>query len=109
MAEEKKLLIAGVDEAGKGCLLGSLVFGCTLFYDDGTLERLRVNDSKKLSPKRREELYEKIIDSALDTQILEFTASHLNDYHYKKGLTMNEIEVLGFSMVLKIREPRFRS
>ena len=92
-------LIAGVDEAGKGCLFGSMVFGCAMYRDDGTLDRLGVNDSKKLTPKKRSMLYEKILDTAVDVQMLEFTASHLDNYH-KKGITMTEMGIMGFAMIL---------
>ncbi len=55
-------LVAGVDEAGRGPLAGPVVCACCVMgdtYIEG------INDSKKLSEKKREALYEKIIASAL--------------------------------------------
>lgn len=51
-------LIAGVDEAGRGCLAGPVVAGavCVKKHRLGELLRRGVKDSKKLSPKRREKL-----------------------------------------------------
>lgn len=56
--------ICGIDDAGRGCMLGPLVIaGVSL--DKKNLKKLSalgVKDSKKLSPKLREELYKKIIN-----------------------------------------------
>ncbi len=55
-------IIAGVDEAGRGPLAGPVVSAAVILPENHALEGLR--DSKKLSPKRREELYEQIQESA---------------------------------------------
>ncbi len=53
-------MLCGVDEAGRGCLAGDLVVaGCVLHVDIDEL-----NDSKKLSEKKREELYGIIIKNS---------------------------------------------
>jgi len=53
--------ICGIDEAGRGPIAGPLVIaGCVLFKDIKGL-----NDSKKLTHKKREELYEKIINNSI--------------------------------------------
>lgn len=56
-------LICGVDEAGRGPLAGPVCAAAVILPDDVYIEGL--NDSKKLSEKRREELYEKITEVAL--------------------------------------------
>ncbi len=53
--------ICGVDEAGKGSVLGPMVTGGVLVYDLTELEGLGLRDSKQLTPHKREELYEEII------------------------------------------------
>ncbi|MFA3783716.1 ribonuclease HII [Melioribacteraceae bacterium 4301-Me] len=60
---KKIKLIAGVDEAGRGPIAGPVVAAAVIFSKDTILEG--VNDSKKLSAKQREFLFNKIIDSAL--------------------------------------------
>lgn len=55
--------IAGVDEAGRGPLAGPVCAAAVILPDDAVIEGL--NDSKKLSEKKREELYDKIINTAL--------------------------------------------
>jgi ribonuclease HII len=57
------MLVAGVDEAGRGCVIGPLVVaGVALQRDDlPRLAELGVKDSKLLTPKKREELYPEIL------------------------------------------------
>ena len=50
--------IAGVDEAGRGCLAGPVVAAAVILPRDLTIEGLK--DSKKLSEKQRERLFVKI-------------------------------------------------
>ena len=56
-------IIAGVDEVGRGPLLGSVVAACVVLPKDFYLEGL--TDSKKLSEKKREEYYKIIKEEAL--------------------------------------------
>ncbi|MCD8369346.1 MAG: ribonuclease HII [Clostridiales bacterium] len=53
----------GVDEAGRGPLAGPVVTGAVILPED--CEILFLNDSKKLSEKRREELFDEIRDKAV--------------------------------------------
>ncbi len=74
MAEERKLYaegnesgpvkyIAGVDEVGRGPLAGPVVTAAVILPEDFSI--LGVNDSKKLSEKRRDELFEQIKEAAV--------------------------------------------
>ena len=60
-------LIAGIDEVGRGPLIGSVVCAAVIlpidFYDE------RINDSKKLTPKKRELLYDVIKENAISIGI----------------------------------------
>jgi ribonuclease HII len=56
-------LIAGVDEAGRGPLAGPVVAAAVIFGPSCIIEG--VDDSKKLSPARRVELFEQIVSQAL--------------------------------------------
>lgn len=55
--------LIGIDEVGRGCLAGPVYAAAVVFHD---LERmpLGIRDSKKLSHERREELYERIFETA---------------------------------------------
>lgn len=62
-------LIAGVDEAGRGPLAGPLVVAAVVF--DPTRPRINgLDDSKRLTPARREQLYERIVERALAWKIV---------------------------------------
>ena len=73
-AFEDKLsgMVAGVDEAGRGPWAGPVVAGAAVFLtrkvDNYLLENL--NDSKKITPKKREILYEKLLEAQAQGQVL---------------------------------------
>ena len=56
-------LICGIDEAGRGPLAGPVVVGAVVMRPESKIEW--VNDSKKVTEKRREILYDKITEEAL--------------------------------------------
>lgn len=61
-------LIAGVDEAGRGSLVGPVMVAAVILPENIYLERL--DDSKKLSAKIREILYDKIISAAISFNVV---------------------------------------
>ena len=67
--EEQKLYsgnieyICGIDEAGRGPLAGPVVVGAVIMPKDSFIEG--VNDSKKVSEKKREKLYDEITENAI--------------------------------------------
>lgn len=62
--ESKKVeYICGIDEAGRGPLAGPVVVGAVIMPKDSFIEG--VNDSKKISEKKREKIYEQIIEEAI--------------------------------------------
>ncbi len=63
LAEKGYMLIAGVDEAGRGPLAGPVVAGCVIFPAEGPFPK--ANDSKKLSEKARDKLFDEITSMAL--------------------------------------------
>ena len=60
-------IICGVDEAGRGPLAGPVVAAACILPDDAIIEGL--NDSKKISEKRREKLFDIIVKTAIDYSI----------------------------------------
>jgi ribonuclease HII len=57
-------LLAGVDEVGRGCLAGPVVAACVIYPNDAAACFPLVNDSKKISPKKREDLFTQIDETA---------------------------------------------
>ena len=59
--------ICGIDEAGRGPLAGPVVVGAVILPEDSFIEG--VNDSKKISEKKREKIYEQIIKEAISYSV----------------------------------------
>ena len=60
-------LVAGVDEVGRGPLVGPVVCACVILPKDYFNEQ--INDSKKISEKKREKLYDTIMQEAISVGI----------------------------------------
>lgn len=60
-------LIAGVDEVGRGCLFGDVVAAAVILPENMEIDG--VNDSKKLSEKKREQLFDIIMANAVSVGI----------------------------------------
>ncbi len=70
-------IICGVDEAGRGPLAGDVYAAAVILNDETLIEGL--NDSKKLSEKRREELFDIIIQKADAYCIATATAAEIDE------------------------------
>lgn len=69
-------LVAGVDEAGRGPLAGPVVAAAVILDDLQPIAGL--NDSKKLTEKRREKLYDEILAKALCCSIAEASVQEID-------------------------------
>ncbi|MDV2468792.1 ribonuclease HII [Acinetobacter chinensis] len=74
---ENKMKIAGVDEAGRGPLVGSVVAAAVILDPNNPIEGL--NDSKKLTEKKREKLFIEIQEKALAWAIAEATHTEIDE------------------------------
>ncbi len=70
------IVFAGMDEAGRGPLAGNVVAACVVMPPEPLIEW--VDDSKKLSPKRREAVYEQIMDIAQYVGVGEATPEEID-------------------------------
>ncbi len=62
--------LAGVDEAGRGACAGPLVVASVILRDPHASELAKVRDSKEISEKNREELFDVVTDAALSVSIV---------------------------------------
>ncbi|MCW7069292.1 MAG: ribonuclease HII [Methanophagales archaeon] len=90
----------GIDEAGRGPVIGSLFVAGVLNFEG--LGVLGVRDSKKLSSKRREQLA-KLIENATEVQVMELTAKEIDER--RKSQSMNEITVDLFARIIELLHP----
>ena len=81
--------ICGIDEAGRGPLAGPVVVAAVIMPKDSLIEG--VNDSKKVSEKKREALYEQITDEAIAWGVGIIDQKEIDEINIlnatKKGLT----------------------
>jgi len=75
--------IAGVDEVGRGCLFGDVVTAAVILPKGLVLEG--VNDSKKLTEKKRNMLYDIIIENALSYSITTLPAATIDEINIKQA------------------------
>lgn len=72
--------ICGVDEAGAGPLAGPVVAAAVILPSSGsTLQELGLTDSKKLSEKKRDFLFDKIQEEAISFHIAEISAAEIDE------------------------------
>ena len=88
--------ICGIDEAGRGPLAGPVVVGAAVMPRDSKLEW--VNDSKKVTEKRREILYDRITEEALAWGVGIISEKEIDELNIlnatKKGLHLALGEVI---------------
>lgn len=70
-------LIAGVDEAGRGSLVGPVVIAAVILPKNTYLPKL--NDSKKISAKTRKELFQEIKKVAISFSVIEVSAEKVDE------------------------------
>lgn len=69
--------IAGVDEVGRGPLAGPVVTACVIMDLEHLIDG--VDDSKKLSEKRREELFDQILSHAISYKVSAVSESRIDE------------------------------
>jgi len=87
-----EVYIAGVDEAGRGPVIGPLVLCVYIIQNDkeNKLKELGVKDSKILSKNAREKIHSKIIEHANDYKTIHLSAADIDEM--RKIATLNRIE-----------------
>ena len=83
--------ICGIDEAGRGPLAGPVVIASVIMPEDSMIEG--VNDSKKISEKKREKIYDQILEEAISYGVAIIGQDEIDDINIlnatKKGLTVS--------------------
>ena len=96
-AKNKNQRIIGADEVGRGSLAGPIV-GAAVKLEFQHLDLLKdVKDSKKLSPKKREEIYERVKENRIEYSISECSNLHID----QNGISVSNKEVL-FNSINKL-------
>lgn len=88
--------IVGIDEAGRGCIIGNLVM-CAGLIDDSDATKLRnlgVKDSKLLSPKKRERLAE-VLPHFMRYELLTISPKEIDNAVFSETTNLNWLEADG--------------
>jgi len=91
-------LVAGIDEVGRGPIAGPVVSAAVILPKD--FDVLYIDDSKKLSPQRREELYEKIYKKALDVGVGIVDSASIDD--------INIYQTTKISMAIAVKNLKYK-
>ncbi len=106
--------VIGIDEAGKGPVIGSMFIGFAIINLEGGLKELNsfqdmlkkevgVRDSKMLTPKRRNEIYQKLKEM-FDIKYVQLTPA-LIDTNFFRGGKLNQLEIDGIVQILNAEKP----
>ncbi len=101
------MIICGIDEAGKGPVLGSLII-CGVTIEKSKIKKLKalkVADSKLLSKKIREELYDKIIRVVDDYELIVLEPKDIDFALNSPVLNLNKLEANHTCELLKKLNP----
>ncbi len=90
-------MISGIDEAGRGPVIGPMVVAGVKINDDGKLIELGVKDSKRLTPSTREEL-EGMIKDCSEFTIRVVSAEDIDSL--RNSMSLNELEADLFAAII---------
>lgn len=96
-------MICGIDEAGRGALIGPMVIAGVVIDKkyEKKLKSLGVKDSKQLSPKKRESLAKEIEKIAKNVVILRVPACKIDSYRANK-INLDRIEAMKMGDIINI-------
>ena len=90
--------VVGLDEAGRGPLAGPVVVGAVVLPRDSFIEG--INDSKKISEKKREALYETITNEAISYGVGVVSQDKIDDINILNAILENdEIKIANIDML----------
>lgn len=98
--------ILGIDEAGRGAVIGPLVI-CGVVTNEEGIEKLKeigVKDSKELTPEKRSELAPQIEKIAENVIVLIVPPSKI-DANRRRGISLNQIEAIKMADIINMVEP----
>ncbi|MFC2154427.1 ribonuclease HII [Candidatus Altiarchaeota archaeon] len=86
------ILVCGIDEAGRGPVVGPMVLACAVFDGKGSdkLKELKVRDSKRVSPSRRGSLEPEIKELAVEWNTVSVHPAEID--RLRKKTSLNYIE-----------------
>jgi ribonuclease HII len=90
-------MLCGVDEAGRGPVLGPMVVAALAIEEEGPLKQLGVKDSKKLTAARREEIFHRLRECC-SIELVIVTHDQIDSNAVRSNL--NELEAEAFALAI---------
>ena len=97
---KNKNWVCGIDEAGRGPVIGPMVIGCVVLDDEGRekMRELNVRDSKKVAPIRRVKLEPYIKEYSVEWKTTHISASEID--RLRSRMSLNVIEAVKMSELI---------
>ncbi len=101
------MIVVGIDEAGRGPIIGPMVVAGVAIddKDEQKLIELGVKDSKLLSPRQRESMFDKIKKIAKDHKIIIIPPSEIDEAINSANLNLNKLENIKYAMITNYLKP----
>jgi len=95
------MLVLGIDDAGRGPVLGPMVLaGCLMTKEvEKELKKIGVKDSKQLTQKRREVLAEKIKEKSETFEVVVVSPLEIEGQN-EKGINLNQVEAIACAQII---------
>ena len=106
--QEKDTIILGIDEAGRGPVMGPMVYACAYWkeeYDDDIRKKFKFNDSKALKPEEREKMFEQIKThpNIIRYELIVLTSDYISKEMLKRQkVSLNEISQNSAKTLIKM-------
>jgi len=99
--------VAGIEEAGRGPVIGPMVMCGVLVEekDEAKLKSIGAKDSKLLTPKTREILYDQIIKMVKAYEVIIVSAQEIDDALNDPNLNLNKLEALTSAKIINKLKP----
>lgn len=101
------MLICGIDEAGRGPVIGPMVM-CGVLIEESQIKELQnlgVKDSKLLSPKQREYMFKEIKHLVKDYKIIIIPPKEIDEAVESEELNLNKLEAIKSAMIINHLKP----
>ena len=105
---EKDTIILGIDEAGRGPVMGPMVYACAYWkeeYDNDIRKKFKFNDSKALKPEEREKMFEQIKThpNIIRYELIVLTSDYISKEMLKRQkVSLNEISQNSAKALIKM-------
>ncbi len=96
-------LVCGIEEAGRGPVIGPLVMAGVVIdeKDEDKLVSMGVRDSKQLSPRQREALFDRIKETAKQFEIIIIYPKEIDDVLESEDLNLNWLEAIKSAQLIE--------